>query len=54
MTWELYLPEVIGVWNKRDCPGGEFKCLGAVFTDGKKFQFIPKDVNLNAVEAEQV
>jgi len=54
--WKDYLPEAVGIYDKRDCPGGIFKCRGSVkvSSDGNRFLFVPFDEGLRAVEAEQI
>lgn len=54
-----YLPfakDVVGYWQKRDCPGDETYFIGRIekceeITCGKK-RFIPNDKNLYPVEVE--
>lgn len=55
MTWIKYLDDALGVYSKRDCPGGDFKCRGTVYTgafDNSRFLFVPHNKGLNPVEAE--
>lgn len=52
ITWTDYIDDILGTWEKRDCPGGLFECRGSVKISGKRFLFIPHDRRLRAVEAE--
>lgn len=44
---------VIGYYEKRDCPGGRYECRGSarLIREGI-YLFIPNDPNLRPVEAE--
>lgn len=50
---EVLFADVLGYYEKRECPGNRFECRGSVvlMPDGKRV-FTPHDKSLSAVEVE--
>jgi hypothetical protein len=43
---------IVGYYEKRDCPGGRYECAGyAIRLNGDLFLFVPYDKKLRPVEA---
>ena len=53
-NWQTIADPAIGIYEKRDCPGGEYKCLGrAEMCPCGETRFVPTDPELRIVEVER-
>lgn len=51
--WDVVADPAVGLWRKRECPGGDYTCTGrAEMCECGAGHFVPADPNLKTVELD--